>query len=221
MRRYASVTYLPGSWRKAPPKRPWFLPECTVSHSRRQLSLFCPSEYLEYYPKMYRLLQLSGRSLVAGLQSMKQCWELVLRSWLKYSYFGHDPLRSYLNTFDTFIMIVPKYLGHVHYDHAQLSWTCSLWSSLTALIRSLWSSLTVFNTFIMFIPNYLGHVLATLNVIVPKYVGTLQLRSYLYMLHTLWSFLYMLHTLSSYLHILDTIIAIVPKCVRYVHQNPT
>lgn len=34
------------------------------------------------------------------------------------TYFGHDPLRLYLITFDTFIITVIKYPGHVRYDHS-------------------------------------------------------------------------------------------------------
>jgi hypothetical protein len=79
------------------------------------------------------------------------CWAAVYDAVLTArigtvpNYFGHDPLRSYLNTFDTFIMIIPIldtfiiiisildtfimiipiYLGHVHYDHPYLTWTRS------------------------------------------------------------------------------------------------
>jgi hypothetical protein len=74
------------------------------------------------------------RLLVGYGLRMTLCWQLVLR--------------SYLNIFDTIIMIVPKYLRQVHYV---------IRSSLTILDAFI-TIIPILDTFVMIIPNYLGHV---------------------------------------------------------------
>ena len=82
---------------------------------------------------------------------------LTARTAVVPKYFGHVPLRSYLNIFYTFIMIVPKYLGHVHCDRTYISWTVLLRSYLHILDMFI-MIVPILDTFTMIIPNYLGYV---------------------------------------------------------------